>query len=187
MSRAFDTYITDLDGTLCDTKEANIAAYQLAFADAGVAFDEEAYRQHFGLRFDDMVHQLAPHSDSLQRQIIIDRKSIHYAEQAGLIELNRPLLRILEHAKASGAKIGLATTARGKNAQAVLDHFNISSLFDAVIFGEDVANGKPDPECYLKAISKLGSLPESTLVFEDSAIGVEAAQRAGAYVVKVAI
>lgn len=187
MPTIFDTYITDLDGTLCDTMEANVAAYRLAFADAGVAFDEAMYRERFGLRFDAMVQDLAPHTDMLQRQIIADRKSFHYSEQAGLIMLNRPLLDILEHAKANGAKVGLATTARGKNAAAVISHFGLDNLFDATIFGEDVAHGKPDPECYQKAMQQLSAQPTTTLVFEDTDIGAEAAKQAGAHVIKVAI
>jgi beta-phosphoglucomutase-like phosphatase (HAD superfamily) len=54
-----------------------------------------------------------------------------------------------------------------------------------VLASEDVSNGKPDPEIYLKAAARLGKAPESVLVLEDSRAGVEAARAAGTVVIGV--
>jgi beta-phosphoglucomutase len=180
-------YITDLDGTLCDTQAASIAAYHQAFKEAGLPFDEDIFRKFFGLRFDEMVQKLAPKSTVEQRQLIAERKSVHYPKKFELVTLNKPLLKVLEFAKSHGAKIGLATTARKKNASAILHHFSLHELFDATIFGEDVVHGKPHPECYKKAMEQLKSKPDETLIFEDSDKGIAAAQQAGAHVIKVAM
>jgi beta-phosphoglucomutase len=184
---AFETYISDFDGTLCDTLDANIAAYGLAFRDAGLEFDEDAYRNNFGLRFDAMMQAISPGMTAEQAALVAERKSVHYPEQTSLITINHELVDVLRHAKEHGAKLGLATTAKAKNARAVLGYFGLESLFDASIFGEDVTHGKPDPECYQKVMRQLDATPDTTLIFEDSLIGLEAARATGAHVLKVAI
>ena len=55
---------------------------------------------------------------------------------------------------------------------------------DGVLSGADVARSKPHPDCFLEAMRREGCSPRETLIFEDSAIGIEAARRSGAgYVV----
>jgi len=184
---AFDTYITDLDGTLCNTLEANIAAYGLAFADAGLKFDESAYRDNFGHRFDEMMQAIAPAATTEQRLFIADRKARHYKKQASLVLINEHLVDVLRHAKSNSIKVGLATTAKRRNALAVLQYFGLEELFDVMIFGEDVTHSKPHPECYQLAIQHLGAQPSNVLIFEDSLVGLEAARNSGAHVLKIAI
>ncbi len=52
-------------------------------------------------------------------------------------------------------------------------------MFDQIISGDDVKKGKPEPEIFLKACSKMNIPPSEALVFEDSIAGIEAARRAG--------
>jgi len=59
-------------------------------------------------------------------------------------------------------------------------------LPSVLVTSEDVTNGKPDPECYLLAARKLGVNARECLVFEDAAVGILAAQAAGARVIVVA-
>lgn len=179
--------ISDFDGTLCDTYRANVEAYRQAFEDSGLVFDQEAYARNFGLRFNEMMETIAPDSTPSIRQKVMDQKAIHYAANLDLITINTGLVTLLRSAKTEGKKIGLATTARRLNATAVLDHFSLIDLFDEMIFGEDVTNSKPNPECYNLIISRLEVNPEESLVFEDSHIGIEAAITAGAQVLKVAL
>lgn len=54
-----------------------------------------------------------------------------------------------------------------------------------MVTGEDVANGKPAPDCFLLAASKLGLSPADCLVFEDAPAGIQAAEAAGTKVVVV--
>jgi HAD hydrolase, family IA, variant 3 len=50
-----------------------------------------------------------------------------------------------------------------------------------------VERPKPAPDCFLEAMRREGCTPRETLIFEDSAIGIEAARRSGAsyFVVKL--
>jgi beta-phosphoglucomutase-like phosphatase (HAD superfamily) len=58
-------------------------------------------------------------------------------------------------------------------------------LFPFSISSDDVAETKPDPECYFKAASLSGSEISNCLVFEDSITGITAAKASGAYLIGV--
>jgi HAD superfamily hydrolase (TIGR01509 family) len=65
-----------------------------------------------------------------------------------------------------------------------MQHLNLQSGIDGIITGDDVEHSKPAPDPFLEAMRREGVTPEETIIFEDSAVGVEAARRSGApYVV----
>jgi beta-phosphoglucomutase-like phosphatase (HAD superfamily) len=64
-------------------------------------------------------------------------------------------------------------------------HKELFSLFDAIVTGDDVQNGKPAPDIFLLAGEKIQATPESTLVFEDATFGVSAALAANMVVVAI--
>ena len=76
----------------------------------------------------------------------------------------------------------IVTTASKKNLLDILTHFNYLELFDLLITQEDVTHVKPDPEGFLKAMHYFGMDAEHTVIFEDSDVGVQAAQASGATV-----
>jgi beta-phosphoglucomutase-like phosphatase (HAD superfamily) len=61
----------------------------------------------------------------------------------------------------------------------VLDALSAAHLFESIVSADDVHHGKPDPEVYLIAASRLGAPPARSIVVEDAAAGVEGARRAG--------
>lgn len=92
---------------------------------------------------------------------------------------------LLDQARRTGCRIGLATMSRCQQANRVLRALNLSDAFDFVATRDDVENGKPDPEIYLLVAGELGVAPAHCLVIEDSPAGVEAALAAGMQVVAV--
>lgn len=91
----------------------------------------------------------------------------------------------LDHLKAEGISMAVATSAPGENADYILSRLTIRSYFDTVLDSSHVTVGKPDPEVYCKAAKALDHSPENTVVFEDSIAGVQAGLSAGATVVGV--
>lgn len=63
--------------------------------------------------------------------------------------------------------------------QNALDYLGLSQSFDYVLAGEEVSEGKPSPEIYIKVLNHFKLSPNEALVFEDSEIGMEASKRAG--------
>ena len=55
----------------------------------------------------------------------------------------------------------------------------VAELFSIVVTAEEVEHGKPAPDLFLLAAKRMGVAPERCLVFEDSPLGILAAERAG--------
>lgn len=176
-------FITDFDGTLVDTRSANIKAYSEAFRVHGYEFNEYIYKNAFGLKFDDMCDVL--NVPTKYRQQIKQTKADVYPQYFELIKVNTPLLHFLT--SNIDGKLAIASTASSTNLHNVLNHFDIANKFDVIVTGDDVIHGKPNPEVYNVVKQKLGITDNSeVLVFEDSDVGIQSAQVAGLYnIIKV--
>ena len=95
------------------------------------------------------------------------------------------ILAILSFCKNNGLKIGLATNSIRKTTENMMKKSGLFSFFDIILTNEDVMEPKPSPEIYLKASRFLGLEPSDCIVFEDSAVGIRAANSAGCYVSEV--
>jgi len=93
---------------------------------------------------------------------------------------------LLEEARRTGCKVGLATMSYRIQVQRVLEILGWSGHFDHVATRDDVGHGKPGPGIYLLVARKLGVPPPDCLVVEDSPAGVQAARAAGMWCVAVA-
>lgn len=176
--------ITDFDGTLVDTFEANLAAYQQVLADYNVNLSREMYRSCFGLRFDAFMSELGVSDESIRERIKEAKTSVYPTFFDKLI-LNRPLSHFLISARKSGVKIAIASTARKENLENVLSHLGLMDSFDLIFTGINVSKGKPDPEIYNLAMQQLNVTPLETLIFEDSDVGLKAAEASGAQYIKI--
>jgi len=176
--------ICDFDGTLADTFAANYHAYQKAFAEQGLTLAEETYRTAFGLRYDDFM-RLMVIQDPQIAQAIRERKKELYPQFFHLLRPNKKLLDLVRVMHNSGAKTSIASTARKENLQNVVTYLDIEKDFDLIQSGNDVRRGKPDPEIYVRVMETLQVRPEETLIFEDTAIGIQAAQASGAQCIQV--
>ena len=93
----------------------------------------------------------------------------------------------LEELKKTGVPTAIVTSSNNmKMAQVYKAHPDLHTLVDAILTSEDFSKSKPDPECFLKGMERLGGTPETTVVFEDSIHGITAGRAAGAYVVGLA-
>lgn len=187
MKKAVRCFIFDLDGTLVDTYKANYRAYREAFREAGVTFTAKQYRQFFGWRLDDWVKKIIPEIDKGQLEKLKEDKSRFYEKNIKFCGLNNSLVTFLKYVKKMGYFTCLTTTASSKNAQYVLDYFDLKNLFDYIIYGEDVSRPKPDPECFDRCFKKFKVKPTECVIFEDSKTGCEAAVRSGATLIAVKV
>ena len=92
---------------------------------------------------------------------------------------------LLPHLKKSKIKLGLVTSSDLGKLTRVIEQKKYDLYFDVMITANNVINGKPAPDCYLKGADKLEVNPENCLVFEDSFAGISAAKSAGMVVVGV--
>ena len=89
--------------------------------------------------------------------------------------------------RSMGAKVWIVSTGHIDNITNVMRHLNITDGVDGIISGDDVTRPKPHPECFLSAMERVGATPRETIIFEDSAMGLEAAERSGAAYVKITL
>ena len=178
--------IFDVDGTLAETEELHRAAFNRAFAAAGlgIAWDRARYRELLGttggkrriLRH--FAEAGLPEDDPLAGELH-RRKNQYYAEAVGLGVALRPgVAEVMRRARAADLRLAIATTTSRSNLAALLAHAPLPE-FDAIVAGEDVSTLKPHPEVYLKALAQLDLPASAALAFEDSANGLRSATAAG--------
>ena len=171
--------ITDFDGTLVDTFEANLRAYQEAFANVGLSLSTDRYKECFGYRFDRFM-QAMNISDELIIKQIKESKKDFYPKHFNHLKPNHSLINLISTFHKMGGKTAIASTARKENLMNVVNYLGIVEHFDLIYTGTDVKCGKPSPEIYIKTMETLGVIPEETLIFEDSQVGIEAATKSKA-------
>ena len=179
-----DTIITDFDGTLVDTFEANFKAYQKAFAKNGIDLSKEKYRECFGYRYDRFMQEMGIEDANLANAIR-EAKKQYYPEFFQYLRPNTALIGLIASFNSMGGKTAIASTARKENLMNFVNHLGIANHFNLIYAGSDVKEGKPSPEIYIKAMQALNSKPENTLIFEDSEVGIQAAKASGAFFVRV--
>ena len=164
-------YITDFDGTLVDTREANYLAYKETLKKVyDYELKPEDYYDNFGLRINELLKKLKLDIDKLQD--VKKTKARVYKKYFDKIQMNKNLYSHLHYAKQNSNIVCLATTASKKNVENLLKYFEIEDLFDYIITGENVNNGKPDPEVYQKIIMKYPFVSTDNIyIYEDSDVG----------------
>ena len=178
-------FLFDLDGTLVGTWQANYLAYRDAFAEFGHTLSPEDWRTTWGEDSRRFVPRLLPHASPSEVIAIRESKAVRYEDHLDSITLNEPLANFLRYV-APDHKTALVTTAKRLNATQALSVHALEPLFDVLVFGDDLARSKPDPECYLLALDQLGVRASEAIAFEDTATGMASALAAGIQVVKVA-
>jgi len=176
--------IFDLDGTLFDTRRVNYAAYKYALAKFGVDLDFEKFGGNFnGRHYKVFLPQLMGGAEHIEE--VHDMKIEKYPEFLSDAIPNKSLFSMIDCMK-DEFYIALVSTASYDNVYQILDYFGYRDRFEYILTQRDVVKKKPDPEGFIKAMEHFGVEAENTIVFEDSEVGIEAAERAGCvtYIVK---
>lgn len=174
----------DMDGTLVDTARANFSAYAMALKEVGVTVGRRDFEQmSWGRHWRHFLPELMA-GVSADPADVAARKQALYPEMMEQTRLNLPVAAMARLMRKS-IPVGLVTTASRRSALAVLGAHQLTSLFDVVVTGDDVAEPKPSPEGYLQAAATLGVAPVLCLAVEDSDTGMESARRAGMTTLRV--
>jgi len=173
--------IWDMDGVIADTARYHFQAWQESFRKRGVNFTEDDFRHHFGQRNDTIIRDAIGESVSPDEvDAIAGEKEADYRRRVA--QNLKPLpgvIALINSLTASGVKMAIASSAPPENIQLVTSGLGIDNCFQATVWGRAVTEGKPSPQAFLLAASKLGIEPRNCLVIEDAVAGVTAAKRAG--------
>lgn len=174
--------IWDVDGTLVDTAEQHFRAWSKLAAELNQPFTRADFAATFGKRNPEILRQLFfPDATDERCRELGDRKEDLY--RASVREEGTQLLpgvaALLDGFAAAGCPQAVGSSAPPGNLDLLLGVTGIRRYFTAVVSGDDVKRGKPDPEVFLMAAAKLGASPAKCVVFEDAVAGVEAARAGG--------
>ena len=179
--------ILDMDGVLVDSMPYHFLAWYEALRPYGIrvscfeVFCREGERWDKSLKDFLRMGKLRP-SPKLMREVFALRQKIFRKYFKRFIFKGAE--EFLQCLKGKGYSLGLVTGTPLSQVRRILP-VSIRSLFDCMVTGDQVANGKPHPEPYLKAGRLLKLSSHECMVVENAPYGIESAKRAGMFCVAV--
>lgn len=191
-----EALIFDVDGTLVDTEELHRRAYNQTFVDFGFGWEWSADRYAKLLAVSGGQARIAHHIDlidlppsekiRLRRLIpaIHEEKTRLYNElSAGNAVRPRPgVARLIEEARRANVRVGLVASSASVNVESLVTSAlgrELRNAIAAIACGDMVVRRKPAPDIYELILTQLRASTPNTVVFEDSANGLEAARAVG--------
>jgi len=183
----FDAVIFDCDGTLVDSMPAHFEAWcdALSLCGEGGIFKEDVFLAMGGRPTRDIVVEINDEYD-----LHLDPEAVAFAKREAFLKRLHTMTLIDEvaaFAQSLRGKVPMAVASGGSRmvVEKTLHAVGVSDWFDEVVTADDVAEGKPSPDVFLKAAQLLGVPPSKCLVLEDAPSGILAAQRAGMEVIAI--
>ena len=179
--------IFDLDGVLVEAKNIHFDALNEALGEKYAISWAEHLSTYDGLKTNQKLEMLSERK-GLPTELhtkIWEGKQKLTLQMLKELKPNQTLQSVMNALVEDGYKIAVCSNSIRKTVLTVLSKLGIMEFMDYIISNEDVQNSKPHPEMYWRAISKMGCLPEETLIVEDSPYGLLAASRSNAHVLRV--
>ncbi|MGD8115203.1 HAD family hydrolase [Vibrio sp. TRT 29B02] len=172
----YQAAIFDMDGLLLDTERVCMRVFKQACATTHQPFHEEVYRSIIGCN-SATIEKIFRHAYGEHYQTVHDEWRVNYnaivKHQA--IPVKDGVIELLEWLKSHKIPTAVATSTHKDVATFKLKLAGLDKYFDSLTCGCEVSHGKPDPEIYLLAATRLGVDPTKCLAFEDSNNGVRSA------------
>lgn len=179
--------IYDLDGVLVEAKNIHYDALNEALGEKYAISWQEHLSIYDGLKTNQKLEMLSERKGlptKLHKEIWEGKQKLTLQKLKEL-KPNQTLQSVMNSLVEDGYKIAVCSNSIRKTVLTVLSKLGIMEFMDYIISNEDVQNSKPHPEMYWRAISKMGCLPEETLIVEDSPYGLLAASRSKAHILRV--
>ena len=190
----YKAFIFDFDGVLVDTTDLQVRSIVHALGRAGfdvrhpsdldivhstittkaklVKFCDKGYISM------DQVEPIYEEKKRIANELMLQMNPQHYFDKR----------QMFDSLAGYGKKIAIVTNANGESTRMLLKHLGFMKYLDVLVTNSDVINPKPHPEPYIRALMQLARIGcdlEECIIFEDSAVGLEAARATGASVHEV--
>lgn len=170
----------DIDGTLIDSNEMHVLAWEEAFAGIGETIDRGLIHDQIGKGADMLIPALLPGlGESVQEEVadahgaIFKAKFLHQAIPfAGARDL-------LMRAHGIGQQVVFASSASSPEVDFYLNVLDARSFVAATTSGDEVNRTKPAPDIFATALAKAGVSSEQAIVVGDTPYDMEAANKCG--------
>jgi len=172
--------VFDLDGVLVDSHPAHKRAWKMFFASVGKRVSNKELEFVLeGRKREDILRHFLGHLTDEQVKDYGDQKEALFKNELPGIKIIHGLPRFLEQVITEGIVIALASSASRRRVEYILRQLDFNRRFQAVLTGDDVPRGKPDPAIFMLAAKRMNLCAGEILVCEDAVNGVEAAKAAG--------
>lgn len=175
-------FIFDMDGVIIDSEPLHFQSDRMVMKDYNIDITDDELNSFVGVTNPEMWAALAEkYNMKATVEELLTIQNQYKTELFGKIELQpiNGVLELLSELKEKGISIALASSSSRVFIELVLRGLHIYEYFDVIISGEEVTNGKPAPDIFLKAAAELKIDPFECVVLEDSSNGVKAAKAAG--------
>lgn len=172
--------IFDMDGVLIDSTKYIWESFNTLVEPFGVHFDEIAIKKYLGHSLRDQISMWKEEYgiDVGDANVFSVKASAIQKELLGNVtKPNEDLLQLLQSLKERNVPMGVGTSSNRSRAKSMLLIAEIDHYFSALVTAEDIFEHKPNPHIFLEVARLLNTLPESCVVIEDAATGIEAAKR----------
>ncbi len=178
---AIKAVLFDIDGTLVDSNDLHVLAWEEAFDGVGVKFDRQIIHDQIGKGADMLVPTLLPETDEAQQKKLGDAHGEVFKSK--FLEQVQPFTRardLLVRVKRDGQRVVLASSASKAELDHYLDLLDARDLVSATTTSEDVENTKPAPDIFATAMKKIAPLgADEVIVVGDTPYDIEAAGKCG--------
>jgi beta-phosphoglucomutase len=173
--------VFDFNGTLSDDEPILYRIFAELFAEHGRPLTERDYYDGLAGHSDPEIVRLWLGRDHPDVDGVIAERVDRYRAAVGDGSTIGPAVRESVRYAAERVPLGIVSGAARAEIEPVVAAAGLAPLFRFIVSADDVVEGKPDPEGYLRALDLLdeGLRPEQVLVFEDTEAGVASAKSAG--------
>lgn len=174
--------IFDWDGVIVDSSNLHQKSWERLSEELGLPLPQDHFEKGFGKRNETIIPTILKWSQDNQE---IDawgkRKEEIYREIAKTegINLAPGAKEFLGKMCILNIKCSIGTSTERKNVELAIEQHGLHNFFRGAACSEDVKQGKPDPEVFLKAAHIISTEPKRCIVFEDSPHGIDAGRKAG--------
>jgi len=178
---AIKAILFDIDGTLVDSNDCHVTAWEEAFSGVGAAFDRQVLHDQIGKGTDMLVPTLLPDIDEDGQEKLGEAHGEAFKSKfLDQVKAFPQARELLERVHQAGQQVVLASSASKAELDHYLDLLDARGLVAETTSSDDVEHTKPAPDIFATALKKIAPLsPEEVIVVGDTPYDIEAAKKCG--------
>ena len=176
----------DFDGTLADTMEGHYLAWNAALGEYGLSIEASDYYPLEGAGLHEIARTFVKDiswNDAMIEELV-QRKKKYYVERQQEIAFFPGVESLVSELNDRNIPIAIVTAGHLDQLQLSVPHYFLN-YFNALVAGDMVTRGKPEPEPYLLGAEMLGLMPQDCIAIENAPLGIQSAHRANIYCIGV--
>jgi HAD superfamily hydrolase (TIGR01509 family) len=177
----------DLDGTLCETDTLHYEAFLHMLRRFNRPMNREEYNQKImGYGSADIFGYLFPGMPAAEYEALVDEKEHYFRDHLDELPILPGVTKLLDEADRRAIPYRVVTNAPRDSGSLQLQKLGLSKRMGEPVYGLELERAKPDPLPYLTGLRSLDGDASSSVAFEDSRSGLQAARGAGLAVIGLA-